>query len=33
MIFKGYVMQFASSEKLKSVFASFGPGLFEEFRH
>ena len=26
-------MQFASFEKLKSVFASFGPGLFEEFRH
>lgn len=31
--FKGYVMQFASFGKLKSVFASFGPGLFEEFRH
>ena len=26
-------MQFASFEKLKSVFASFGPGLFEEFRN
>ena len=29
----GYVMQFASFEKLKSVFASFGPGFFEEFRN
>ena len=26
-------MQFASFEKLKSVFASFGPGFFEEFRN